>query len=370
MSIRVVRSALARSLSGIDRTSFVVVAIVALINTIRRSINTVFHPPFLEWLWGAGETFVESLLLGTLVLVAVVWAFNRSGPGWRRYVAIGIAVILASGVGTLLISFYEGPYTNYNPDPSLGEAVLQGAAGWLRYAAIGLLIAGAWLYVRAEAEYAEVLERCAIDSARSDQQTAEARLQMLEAQIEPHFLFNTLAHIKRLYDIDPATGRRMLTNLMEYLAVALPQMREAHSTLGREVTHAAAYLDIQRMRMGSRLDVDIDVPDELRDAPMPSLMVLTLVENAIKHGIGPQPEGGRIAIRATAEERAMKVEVADTGQGFAKASGAGTGLANIRGRLAGLFGSAASLSLRLNTPHGVIATIVLPRADSAAPAAQ
>jgi LytS/YehU family sensor histidine kinase len=136
------------------------------------------------------------------------------------------------------------------------------------------------------------------------------------------------------------------------------------------VTHAAAYLDIQRMRMGSRLDVEIDVPDELREAPMPSLMVLTLVENAIKHGIGPHPEGGRIAIRATAEQRAMKVEVADTGQGFAKASGTGTGLANIRGRLAGLFGSAASLSLRLNTPHGVIATIVLPRAGPTVPAAQ
>ena len=183
---------------------------------------------------------------------------------------------------------------------------------------------------------------------------------MLEAQIEPHFLFNTLAHVKRLYDVDPANGRRMLTSLIAYLAVALPQMRETRSTLGREVAHATAYLDIQRMRMGARLGVDVDVPDALRDAGMPPLMILTLVENAIKHGVGPQPGGGRIAIRAWDAGGRMHVEVADTGQGFAHTSGRGTGLANIRNRLAALFGRDASLSLRMNSPHGVVATIVLP----------
>jgi LytS/YehU family sensor histidine kinase len=236
---------------------------------------------------------------------------------------------------------------------------------WLRYALIGLLVAGAWLYVRAEAHYASAIAQCGVDAARSDEQIAQARLSMLEAQIEPHFLFNTLAHVKRLYELDPSTGRRMVTSLIDYLAVALPQMRETRSTLGREVAHATAYLDIQRMRMGPRLGIDIDVPEALRDADMPPLMILTLVENAIKHGVGPQPGGGHIAIRAWDAGGSMNVEVADTGQGFAHTSGAGTGLANIRNRLAALFGREASLSLRMNTPHGVVATIVLPRPVSA-----
>ena len=276
--------------------------------------------------------------MGSLILIAVVWTFNRSRlRGWRQYGAIAVSVVVASGIGCVLTVAYETDGTLIVDDRHsslVGVALLIGAI-WLRYALIGMLIAGAWLYIRAEADYTAALARCAIESARSDQQTAEARLQMLEAQIEPHFLFNTLAHVKRFYDTSPADGRRMLTNLMEYLAVALPQMREAESTLGRELAHAAAYLDIQKVRMGSRLAIDIEVPEALRSAPMPSLMILTLVENAIKHGIGPQPGGGRIAIRASAHEDRIKIEVADTGKGFAAASGAGTGLANIRGRLRG-----------------------------------
>jgi len=351
------------ALTGINRTGFVIVAIVALINAIRRTINFVFTPPLTGWLLSFVDAFLSGLLMGSLILIAVVGTFNRSRlRGWRHYGAIAISVVVASGIGCVLTVAYETDGTLIVDDrhsSPIGIALLIGAT-WLRYALIGVLIAGAWLYVRAEAEYAAALARCAIESARSDQQTAEARLQMLEAQIEPHFLFNTLAHVKRLYDTSPADGRRMLTNLMEYLSVALPQMREAESTLGREVAHAAAYLDIQKVRMGSRLAIDIEVPEALRSAPMPSLMILTLVENAIKHGIGPQAGGGRIAIRASAHEDRMKIEVADTGKGFAAASGAGTGLANIRGRLAALFGSAASLSLKLNTPRGVIATIALP----------
>jgi signal transduction histidine kinase len=365
MSNRGVRSAAMHSLDGVNPTGLAVVAIVALINALRRTINFIFSPPFAEWLIGFAEIFVEGVAMGTLILVAVVWTFNRRRrTGWRQYGAVALAVIVSSGIGTLLVNGYDTDWTftlaEYPYVSPLDIARLNGA-GWLRYALIGLLVASAWLYVRAEADYSAALAQCAIDSARSDRQTAEARLRMLEAQIEPHFLFNTLAHVKRLYDIDPANGRRMLTDLMEYLAVALPQMRETQSTLGREVAHATAYLDIQRVRMGSRLAVDIDVPQALRSATMPSLMILTLVENAIKHGVGPRAEGGTVAIRASAHEGGMKIEVVDTGQGFAKETGAGTGLANIRGRLAALFGDAASLTLKLNTPHGLIATIALPR---------
>jgi LytS/YehU family sensor histidine kinase len=236
---------------------------------------------------------------------------------------------------------------------------------WARYSALGMLIAGAWLYVRAEAEQASALEQVALDSARMDQQAAEARLQVLEAQIEPHFLFNTLANVKRLYDTDRVNGARMLRNLREYLAIALPQMRATESTLGREIDHVTAYLNIQQIRMGRRLAFTIDVAEPLRNARMPALMLVTLTENALKHGLAPSREGGRIDLRASTEGDRLRVQVADTGQGFAKSAGGGTGLANIRARLAVLFGNAASLSLALNAPRGVIATIVLPYQDAA-----
>jgi LytS/YehU family sensor histidine kinase len=152
----------------------------------------------------------------------------------------------------------------------------------------------------------------------------------------------------------------MMENLKHYLAVALPQMRASESTLGREIDHVMAYLNIQQIRMGRRLAFAIDVPAELTEARLPPLMLLTLVENAIKHGLGPLPEGGRIDVRASTEGGRLSIQVADTGQGFVKAGGGGTGLANIRARLASQFGASAKFSLALKSPHGVVATLALP----------
>jgi sensor histidine kinase YesM len=135
------------------------------------------------------------------------------------------------------------------------------------------------------------------------EQMDEARLLMLQAQIEPHFLFNTLATVRRLYQTDAAAAESMLDNLMRYLAVALPQMRANDSTLGREVALAEAYLGIQQIRMGSRLVVAIDVPGGLREARLPPMMLLTLAENSIKHGLNPLPEGGYIHISARVDGR-------------------------------------------------------------------
>jgi LytS/YehU family sensor histidine kinase len=154
----------------------------------------------------------------------------------------------------------------------------------------------------------------------------------------------------------------MLDNLMRYLTVALPQMRANDSTLGRETALAEAYLGIQQIRMGSRLSCAVDVPDALRDARLPPMMLLTLAENAIKHGLNPLPEGGSLRICARVEGGELRLEVADSGQGFVKTSGGGTGLSNIRARLSGMYGPGAQLRLGLNEPRGVTATIALPYA--------
>jgi LytS/YehU family sensor histidine kinase len=138
-------------------------------------------------------------------------------------------------------------------------------------------------------------------------------------------------------------------------------MRESRSTMGREAELARAYLEILRARMGDRLSFAIDVPAHLDDHEFPPMMLITLVENAIKHGIEPSPAGGRILVQARGDAPGLRVEVSDTGVGFPDAGcGTGVGLANIRARLAALFGGEAGLSLRANEPAGVVASIAVP----------
>ena len=191
----------------------------------------------------------------------------------------------------------------------------------------------------------------------------EARLQVLQAQVEPHFLFNTLAHVQRLYQTDPRRGRSMLDSFCGYLCAALPQMRGTRSTLGREVELVRAYLDTQGIRMGRRLRFEIAMPDALRAAAFPPMMLLPLVENAIKHGLSPLRDGGTIRIVAASDADSLQLTVADTGAGLSTAElagGDGVGLSNVRSRMAGLYGVRARLKLTCNVPHGVVATIDVP----------
>jgi len=156
-------------------------------------------------------------------------------------------------------------------------------------------------------------------------------------------------------------GRRMLDRLLDYLQAALPRVRQATTTLEEELELARAYLDIQQIRVGDRLAFAIEVPGEIAQLRFPPLMLLTLVENAIKHGIAPQTEGGTIVIRAHADANVLRIEVRDTGAGLRTAAGSGMGLANVRARLAALFGAGARLVIEPNIPSGVVAAIEIPR---------
>jgi sensor histidine kinase YesM len=338
-----------------------IVAMAALIITLNLTAKYLVTEPPAKTLAIFGHYLGAHLFIGGMVLLAAAWVRRRfPANGFAQYAAAAAAVVLATAVALLVLMLPWDGLTLAELRQFFDEALAVFLSDLFRYSFVGLAITSAWLYLSAEADHQAAAKQCAIDAERMDRQTAEARLQVLEAQIEPHFLFNTLAHVRRLYETDPAAGARMLRNLADYLAGALPQMRAA-STLGRELDHVRAYLDIQRIRMGRRLDCAIDVTAALRDAELPPLMVLTLVENAIKHGLSPLPEGGRIDVRAAiSADGRLCVQVADTGQGFAKASGGGTGLANTRARLASKYGLRASLSLALNTPRGVIATLALP----------
>ena len=230
--------------------------------------------------------------------------------------------------------------------------------------------AAAWYFHQRSSLRASALRAAELDRRRLETGMMEARLQALQAQVEPHFLFNTLAHVKRLYRTDPARARKMLDSFRAYLYSALPQMRGMGTTLGREIDMVHAYLDVQQIRMGRRLQIHVDVPTGLRAHPFPPMMLISLVENAIKHGLNPVPQGGAITISATRLGGALAVTVADTGRGIDDQLGSGVGLSNIRDRLAALFGSSAGLSLTPQSPHGVQAVIRVPFAESGADVAE
>jgi len=346
----------------------ILVVVVAVILSLNTTAYRLFARPLDVW-W---EDFVGELvahaIIGIAILVTAI-AVRRLVParGGRQYAAAAVAVVLATTLAVLLLYHTSDGGMFDEPWPWSTRKIVRFLTEVFRYSFLGAVITSAWLYLCAEAEHAAAAEQVAIDTARMDRETAEARLQMLEAQIEPHFLFNTLAHVRRLYETDRDAGPRMLRNLKDYLSVALPRMREGAATLGREIDHVEAYLAIQQIRMGRRLAYRVNVPEALRDARLPSLMVLTLVENAVKHGLTPLPEGGHIEVRASEVDGELRVDVADTGRGFTASQGGGTGLANIRARLASAHGPAARLSLAFNQPAGVIATIALPFEPVVAP---
>ena len=215
---------------------------------------------------------------------------------------------------------------------------------------------------RAEAQ--TLSANAAAERESMQRQLSEAKMQMMQAQVEPHFLFNTLASVEHLIETDPPRASAMQRSLIKYLRAVLPQMRDNTliTNLGREADMVVAYLNLLKMRMEERLTVDFDVPDGLRTAAFPPMMLQSMVENAIKHGLEGKPEGGTLKVRAEVAHSKLRVIVTDNGLGFgAKPSdGTGLGLMTIRERLKLLHGDQAQLLIAANSPSGVIATIEVP----------
>ncbi len=219
---------------------------------------------------------------------------------------------------------------------------------------------------------AEVKAAMATETAEAEslkRQVVEARMAAMQAQVEPHFLFNTLASIDHLIETDPAKASVMQKNLIALLRASMPTMREASGNgsgaardLGRELAVIRPYLEILKVRMEERLSTEIAVPEGLLSAEFPAMMIQTLVENAIKHGLEPKAEGGHLRVAAEIVHGKLQMTVADTGLGFGKAATAGTGvgLANIRERLQLLYGPRASLTVAENQPCGTRVTITVP----------
>ena len=221
---------------------------------------------------------------------------------------------------------------------------------------------------KAEAQAAQATEVAESEALR--RQVVEARMAAMQAQVEPHFLFNTLASIDHLIETDPPRASRMQKNLIALLRASMPTMREANAQgtrdLGREIAVIRPFLEILKVRMEERLQTDVRVSDGLLSADFPPMMLQSLVENAIKHGLEPKPEGGTLTISAEIVHGKLAVKVADTGLGFGKAATAGTGIGldNIRERLKLLYGNKASLKVAENPGGGTAVTITVPYTTS------
>ena len=215
---------------------------------------------------------------------------------------------------------------------------------------------------RAEAQAAAA--KAAAETEALNRQVSEAKVQMMQAQVEPHFLFNTLASVEYLIETDPPRASAMQRSLIKYLRAVLPQIREMtpSTNLGREADMVSAYLDLLKMRMEERLTVRLNISDDLRNAAFPPMMLQPLVENAIKHGLECKEEGGTLHISAEVLGNKLRVSVVDDGVGFGvmPSDGTGLGLTSIRERLNLLHGNQGQLIIEPNQPNGVASIIEVP----------
>jgi sensor histidine kinase YesM len=310
--------------------------------------------PLPDILRGWLDYFLDLLTVGGCIFTAVAIAASLSvRSNARKHLLLLASIALGALAGEALLTLR----VPLPPDVSMAEMLFAKVPRWL---VLGGFAYALYFYQRRAAQIAAQAHESALQRIQLERRMAEARLQTLRAQIEPHFLFNTLANIHRLHQTDAWLGRKVLANFVTYLRAALPQMRGDETTLRQEVELARAYLNVLQVRMGERLRFRLDVPSELGALAFPPLSLATLTENAVKHGLNPLPEGGSIEIAARVEGAHLKVEVADTGAGLRQSSGSGAGLANLRARLATLYGPMASLAIRANVPRGIRATIAVP----------
>lgn len=351
---------------GLTLKHWVWTPIIALLFTIPNV--TGYHSNFGLFTkgWGLITPATASILAGYCFLLAVAVAevsAARARRPWLPYLvavltAATLVAVLVTPIGLLFdISMFHVMEWNEVDANWVARGAIGAFADWLLGG--GLLV---FVYVRLQSERRSraAFARAELERSVASRQLLTARLATMQAQVEPRFLFNALRHVEDLYESDEEAAERMLDHLVDYLRTALPQLRGEASTVGREVHLADAYLNILKMRMGSRLQVAFDVAPNVVDIPFAPMLLLPLIDNAVRHGLEPLPLGGRIDVRASVESSRLSLAVADTGIGSNEALAEGSGLARLRERLVGLHGSAAQLAVSRTNPHGMTVTIEVP----------
>lgn len=300
-----------------------------------------------------------------LLGLAIIPVFSPNASLARKLIHIAVlapiaAVFIAILIGAALDRYYGNDlqqtfYLRFQ------AALVAGLSAGLLYAAV----VGAIVYLRTQ-HVAVVNRRLTSEKQQSDvsRQLVETRLRVLQAQIEPHFLFNTLASAQQLAQKGSPDAAKLIGHLVRFLRTSIPLMRDDKAALKHEFEQIASYLAIMQTRMGDRLAFAVHAAPELEGVELPPALVMTLAENAVKHGIEPAPNGGRIDVNAGIKDGNLIVTVVDTGMGLVathhKETGGGMGLSNIAQRLQAIYGDAAQVRLEQNSPSGCIATLTLP----------
>jgi LytS/YehU family sensor histidine kinase len=260
---------------------------------------------------------------------------------------LGLTWILAAYSGRNIPAFFKNRYGFYIQTLLLN--------------AMFVVITGFTVISRAKMAAARAhMQQERIMRLTSEKKAAETHLKFLQAQIEPHFLFNTLSTILSLLDTDLGSGKAMLIDFIQYLRISLSKTRKETSTIDEEIALITAYLSLYRVRMADLLDFEIQLPENLKKHPLPPMIVQPLVENAIHHGLQNKIDGGKIIIRAEEAGDRVRLEIVDTGKGFDTERQGGTGLSNVRSRLKSIYGESARLILEDNRPSGLRAIIEVP----------
>jgi sensor histidine kinase YesM len=316
--------------------------------------------------WPTWDDLISTLIVANsigYVLHAIFLITNRLGVDrWAR------------GRGQLFAAFY---YTGLSTlGVVVGFAIVAlafdpNALGWILQprsiiamavtsAILSTIIAALFFGRERQARAVADLERERLRAERVEREAAIANLRALQAQIEPHFLFNTLANVTSLIDPDPATAKRMLESFIRFLRASLTATRSERTTLADEAELITAFLQVLQVRMGARLGFRIELAPELAAFELPPMLLQPVVENAIRHGLEPKVEGGELVVRMRLAGKDAVIEIVDTGVGFQPTTRGGVGLSNLRDRLRLLYGERASLTIGENRPAGAVVTVRLP----------
>ncbi|NMV41958.1 sensor histidine kinase [Ralstonia insidiosa] len=307
---------------------------------------------------------------GILVLLLVL---NRYPRQWMSSVYSTLLAVAEMIVGAAVLAGLSGAAVLSLPF-AVAAKLFRGdsATDFIVFAVIGL---GLFVAARNWRHYAEQKSRAMeaelqaakaqAAAAQQEKELALSQLMLMRAQVEPHFLWNTLAHVQFLIQKSPDDAGRMVAHLTRYLRTAVPQMRGDTTSLASEFASVEAYLELMKIRMGERLTVSVDLPEALRDMPFAPLLLQTLVENAIKHGIEPKVGPVSVSVQAWVDvgSEILMVEVRDDGVGLRAAPptrGTGLGLRSVRERLKLLYGSSAALTVAGAPEGGVIARMAVP----------
>ncbi len=308
---------------------------------------------------GFGVNFIFSQCIGLSIcgsIIATIHVARVTHPT-LKWILLGGALLFGAAVGTIAGAiatqnwFFFSSGTYWHLFVVMVISVLFG-------------IAGTYFFISREqiATSKSSIQEERIQRLTLEKRMTETRLKLLQAQIEPHFLYNTLSNILSLMETDDDKARAMLSDLIKYLRTTLAMTRETTTTIGQEMAVVRAYINIFKLRMGDRLTYRIEVPDDICAQPLPPMLIQPLVENAILHGIDPLVDGGKIIVRVEKRTHQLKVSVTDNGIGMRdnESSNAGIGLTNIRERLKALYGQRARLIVEENRPSGITSTIEVP----------